>query len=340
MNSATFLPMTRLLSPSLAFVASLGLAACDAQAPTDYVGESLLSLQGSVQLDPQTDTRALQPALAFWSEESRALHIVDVDVRGEFPNRFELGVYAPPPDDSFVMWKGGHETGRFAFGFVTAAPADHPEYAPMVSSSSSATCEDTGCDEQRSYCIGQGDAMQCYMETLRCPFAGADAQDCDTLSREGDPRIANEPWSTLAGLSENYVVLYFEEPLAAGSFVAHSLGFEGAVAAGYHLLAMRLPTEAEKELAKACDARATQNAVERYNAAHGTALTEWDLTTHICTNDVCSAGDPEEFDALRADTRVELKCPNIDHLFAPIADPANHPISVRLGRDLQSVLLL
>jgi len=342
MNSATFLPMTRVLSRFLAFAASLGLAACDAQAPIDYIGESLLSVQGSVQLDPQTDTRALQPALAFWSEELEALHIIDVDVSGEFPNRFQFGVYAPPPDDSFVMWKTGNETGRMAFGFVTAVAADHPEYAPMASSSSSTTCLDTGCDEQRTFCIGQGDAKQCYVERLRCPIAGADADalDCDRISSEGDPSIANQPWSTLAGISENYVVIYFEEPSAAGSPIAHTLGFEGGVAAGYHLLAVRLPTEAEEELAKACDARAKQIAVERYNAAHGTALTVWDLTTHICTNNVCSAGDPEEFNALRAGAGFELKCPNTDHVFAPLADPASHSISVRLGRDLQATLLL
>ena len=325
MKSAPFLPMTRVLSRSFAFSASLGLAACDAQAPIDYIGESLLSVQGSVQLDPQTDTRALQPALAFWSEEQRALHIMDVDVRGEFPNRFQVGVYDPPPDDSFVTWKSGNETGRMAIGLVTAVAADHPDYAPMVSSSSSGTCQDTGCDEQRTFCLDQDDAMQCYTETLHCPFAGADAQDCDRLSSQGDPSIADEPWSTLAGVSENYVVMFFEEPQAAGSFIAHTLGFEGGVAAGYHLVAVRLTTEAEKELAKACDARATQVAVDRYNAAHGTALTEWEL---------------EDFDALGADVRLELKCPDTEHVFAPITDPANHPISVRLGRNLQAALLL
>src|SRR5687768_12932682 len=77
-------------------------AGCDAQAGTDYRGESLLSVTGSVAIENQDPPDDLIPALAFDTRKGDRFLIEDVEVSGEFPARFSFDVFEPPPKEALI----------------------------------------------------------------------------------------------------------------------------------------------------------------------------------------------------------------------------------------------
>src|ERR1043165_9611811 len=93
-----------LLVPSAYVLALLG--ACDTRADPEYAGDSLLHLQGHVVLEDD-DEEPLTPVLAFATNQGYEL--VEVAVKGSFPNNFEIEVYSPPPAAARV--DGSREIG-------------------------------------------------------------------------------------------------------------------------------------------------------------------------------------------------------------------------------------
>lgn len=145
------------------------LAGCQAEVGTDYRGEALLSLKGSVVLDDQSMADQV-PVLAFYSQSGFAL--LDVHVEGEFPSRFNLEVFEPPPQAAMT----DPETGTVS-GFLTVVPKDHPSLVQAVSVGDYGMCsaDGTACTEQLNLCImGGGICLQRELScaSQECPVVG------------------------------------------------------------------------------------------------------------------------------------------------------------------------
>jgi hypothetical protein len=319
--------------------------ACDGQAPLGYLGESLLHAQGSVQIEAQHDTSQLEPAIAFTTAQGN-LHIVDAHVQGEFPNRFALDIYDVPPADSYRTLQPELGKGRIALAYITAVEADHPAYVPIVTSSGGATsslpCEGTvcndcppeGCITTEESCTGLDEAQRCYEETLRCPKSDSPHAECQLVSSSGDPSVVGKPWSDFAGVSENYVLAYFDQAQLAGSELAYRLGQTKGLTAGYHLFEVHTTSETEQAAFDECETRAQSLAATRYNTTHGTNYSVDFLKTTTCIDDVCNSDETEAFFGLVSPALRELKCPQSELVWTLIPHPETQAISVRLGRDI------
>src|SRR5262245_16640486 len=76
-------------------LAALALGACDAQESTDYVGDPLWTMKGSLVAEEGVpgDT---QVAIKWWGDEVEVLEAVEVE--GNFPAEFTLRTYEAPPN--------------------------------------------------------------------------------------------------------------------------------------------------------------------------------------------------------------------------------------------------
>ncbi len=239
--------------------------ACDLDASPDYLGESLFGLHGKVTIEDNHTQGKLVPALAFDNAERRRLDILDVHVRGEFPNNFSVDVFNPPPKATLVEAPPGE--AHFVLGYVTAVSAEHAAFVPYVVSANQGGCDDEYCYLKVENCTE--DKTKCYRETSRCDLM---FQNCVITDMSGD-----DPGEAFAGLSENYRVLYLDDAVAAESKLSKRFAGGAELEAGYHLIAVRRRTQAEMDADDACLGRATREpasefkqAVSEFNAARGT----------------------------------------------------------------------
>jgi len=342
---------------------------CDPQAGPAYRGQSLLSVAGSVEISGQHQDDLI-PALGFMNHGSGELHIVDVEVRGEFPSEFFLDVYVPPPEAVYV--RGAEalpDEPQLAVGYIAAVTEDHPDTIRFASGASSGsagaavgvcddqgdctvTCPDGGCRSGSEWCTGDGE--QCYSEELLCPEPDSPPSDC-MLTAMGDPALKLEVWEHFAGLSENYMVIYLVEPAPAGSWTAAVLGSAQGLEAGYHLIKVRRLSAAEEEAGNACADQADAAAAAEFNAEHDTDYPlEFLQGPYACTAPRCDRDgqncvvDPlcsvpeEELEALASDFErlsllhnLEAGCPLSPVEMTPVEDPASEPVSVRIGANVQ-----
>ncbi len=322
---------------------ALALAGCDAQASPAYKGEALLTISGSVEIVSQRERGELLPALAFLSKSS-LLHIMDVEVEGEFPSDFTLRVYEPPPKEATAETEGGTE---MAYGHITAVTPDHPDTIPYSLRGESGgwcTGEAGGaieyCETVESWCNASG----CYEETRACPAIDSPPEDCEIISSSGDPSLRQDYWAAFAGLSEEHMVVYLVEPLAQGDSLARFLGVE-RLEAGYYLVRMPAMTQAERltaeEAAEPCQREARVLALQRYNDAYGTnfAVSELSAGSPLCApgQDCPEPLPPDvyaEFHQLFQQAEDELEC-LADLMPQLVENPENERISVRIAADVQ-----
>ena len=247
------------------------LMGCDAQATPGYLGEALLALSGSIEIDSQRDRGPLAPALAFYHGETGEFHIMDVDYEGQFPSDFSLRVYRPPPSEAIVR---SPDHPAFALGYLTAVTADHPAViASAHAGTSTGQCgpssdeENVLCEHESQWCTPDG--QTCYRERRRCPNFDSAPDECEILEQSGDPALRQDPFSHFAGLSETHVVIYLPEPLAPNApWVVE--GELPALTVGYHLF--EAPGDRERQAVEACEQQAAVLGVEAFNAERGTRL--------------------------------------------------------------------
>jgi hypothetical protein len=329
-NVAPSHPYLRLIAP-LAGLA-VWLCACDRQAPADYTGEPLLSMHGRVELAVERDDAgSLIPALAFRNDEDGSLHIVDVEVDGDFPAEFVLDVYLPPPPQSFVEISEYLDEPDVAVGFITAVTPDHPELVRFASGGEIGAASGVAGGEITSvsrWC--SADESECYEERKTCPMIDSPAEDCE-ISATGDPALKIDPWQHFAGLSQNYAVLYLSEAAPADSYTAFLLGNAGVLAAGYHLVRLERNPQADDE--RGCVSEAERLAAERYNDEHGT---DWDpelLSGGECNGNLCDEATERAYQLLRLRAQMELDCRG-ETLVTRVSDPARESIAVKIGPNL------
>lgn len=265
------------------------LLACGSQASPEYVGEALLTLEGSVEIvDSQTEGE-LRPALAFRTRARHGdqLHFLDVETSGEFPSDFTLRVLQPPSQEIIDTVRDRYEQGDdhnppFPYAYLTAVTDDLPDVIDAEPSLSigSRCGPDEPCEIDMNWCLNQSydwwDAEDCYSEIHECAAGTLWFDDCTYASSEGNPDVRNYPWTRLAGLSEALQIIYLESPLSADDPVATAFSLP-ALDAGYHALEVIGPTEEERQDAQECWVAVNELAIADYNEEHDTDWTYADL---------------------------------------------------------------
>lgn len=233
----------------------LVLVGCDAQATPDYSGEALLALRGNVRTGLDTSD-SLVPALVF--EGKGYTYFLDTEHRGSFPSSFQLAVHERPPAEVFRHRPTADSPG-VARAYLVAAKAEHPKEAvakPVVVGMGGSG--GSGFSEDRDTLLFADGSSATI--TTKCL---GDPPKCDTTI-EGDLPDNYEPTEPyIAGYAQNFMVFYFEAPVAADSELAASLG--GPAPAGYNLYRLHRPTMKELEAAAKCDAAAHEQAVAAVN---------------------------------------------------------------------------
>jgi len=314
---------------------------CDAQAGEPYRGEPLLTMWGSVELALEVENEdALVPTLAFRGDND-TLYLAEADVEGAFPAEFTLNVYEPPPEGALVSLGDYHEPRpRLALGYIAAVRPETPDVFQFTTGSSSSNecwwdvaTQLQACEEIHRWC--NRDETACYTEVVFCPDSIGHPDDC-TVEVEGDPMLKLGLYESFAGLSENYIVVWLDEPAAPYSYIAYALGErEEGLAQGYHLFSVTDASEEQKEAEEVCMAQVRALSTDRTNQRFGTSYTQQELSS------LCEEEQPCEHEELYAAHRkaeyaaeIELDCPSDDNVITRVASPAQERISVRIGPDL------
>lgn len=255
-------------------LSALPVAACGAgQAGEDYQGEPLMSLNGVVASTSAALDEGLVPALLMResiftitpSSPGKA-YFIQGEVEGSFPNAFTLRVYQPPPAETLdVLFEG---EPAFGAATITAVSPDHPAW--LRTESFTEVTEDGEVAGER---ICSED--ECLSGLLTCP----DGQGDPSLPWPCGATFPDEqPWETY-GYVVSRTVLYLDGPAAAGSVLAHMYNDDQALDAGYHVVELIEPTQAQLDEQTACTTRADQLALEEANQINGTSWTQWQLDT-------------------------------------------------------------
>lgn len=315
----------------------LGALGCEGQPEGP---EPLVSVHGSAQLADALEPADLQAAIVFLSIDKNTLHILDPETEAEFPERFQLELWDEPPEDSFANLVGPDgQANTLALGYFAAVTADHPEFAPRIGQRSESNrricdpddpdqcwCAEEGCERTVSLCLEA--SSQCVKQTFLCPEVDSPTESCMLLDSEGDPEIARQPWVSVPGISQNYMILYAKRPIAAHSSLADVLGSKQDLPAGYHLIEARDRTEQEQKDADACRERAEKRAAIYYNQENGTDFDVEYLKLATCP--VPGFCRSDVFAQFLAAAMFELKCPMNERVMTPVPTRPAAPIRVDL----------
>jgi len=332
----TKIRMALLLRTSSCMLPLVAGVACGSKAGEDYKGTPLFQISGSVRIENDEAPDDLVPALAFNTEDGLVLQ--DVEVRGEFPAKFTLSVYEPPPPGT--VFRDGDDP-EIGLAYLTAVPRDHEAF--MVIPRFSGGGYQCGYPERRTYetesrwCTPED---ECYVERTQCTcvyksYASSEDPDetCEILETSGDPALKN-PWPKLGGLSENYLVAYFpEESLAVlnneGFYSQAYTGGKG-FKVGYNLFHIRNTTPEEQAAARECQDALLPQAWDDYNAEHGTAYSGDTIPKEYFADDPYWAA--QDWVMKRYEELVStVYCPSSTRV-QTVVDPETTSIEVRLGK--------
>jgi hypothetical protein len=107
--------------------------------------------------------------------------------------------------------------------------------------------------------------------------------------------------------------------------------------AGYHLLALRTPDEASQRRSDDCLARAADECLEQFNAAHNSHYTSHALDCLIAPEEQCGPYDAptgaaaEELAEGLAQSEIDHECLGIARDLELVEDAANETVNVRIG---------
>src|SRR5262249_21151111 len=152
--------------------------------------------------------------------------------------------------------------------------------------------------------------------------------------------------------SQNYMIIYLDDEVKAGSWMAEALGSKHALARGYYLLALLpAPSREDYEARSGCVQQALEMTTAKYNSEHGTSFTSNEVQGE-CEVQLCDFGDtscqaheiglcalPEaerapiaaQLENMQAAAEVELGCLQLARSFALVEDPKHASISVMIG---------
>lgn len=232
-------------------------------------------------------------------------------------------------------------------------------------------CGGKGCLVSRDeFCVSEDPSVPCYTEEMYCPTFNSPREQCSIEPIGGNPALKDSPWDMFAGFSQNYLVLFLRERAPAGSVTAAMLGAADGVPRGYGLYAVRPPSEADVAANEACTAQAEVRAASAWNEEYDANLTTLNFET-VCAPTSRGAPSlpgtpstpppPTEFaapfcggnideqdkldDALEARERLieaaklQLGCSILDFALERVKNPANEPVSVIIGPEVQPLQL-
>lgn len=366
-------PALRCVCTSLAWMCVPLLAACDAQVSPAYRGEALLTMTGKVEIQDDPTEGTLIPALAWMNNKKSEIDISEVEVEGEFPSKFTIHVYDPPPDELLQPVSDDDDSVLGAAAYITAVTEKHPASVRYASNGNS-TASGTGCAGDDCSCGAQGcisitelctaDGTSCYKETRTCPRVDSPPEDCE-VTHSGDESITESPWKHFAGLSQNYAIIYVTKAISKDSDLGWKFGLKVGLEKGYSLVALRELTDDELSEQAQCEQQATDDAVAYFNDKLGDpAKTAQEIETlhlkleGLSCNQGCSADDPscdpnqvtpecqpidpdlvDAFPNKVEQLERESGCLNPDAQirFTPVKDPAHESITVQIAPDLTPI---
>jgi hypothetical protein len=313
----------------------------------NFQGDSLLRVTGSVAIPLGLEGRDLVPVLAFEANSPKNDHvcgyshdasrIVEVEARGDFPSRFTIDVFDPPPEDTII--KRQKDSPAYAIGYIAAVPAKHPDaiLALPPDEKTFRRWRDIEVEECGDLIPPAGgtkfcamlhactiDAKHCLHRTLHCDLGTqvANFNECDLVNSRGDKSLA------VAGYSVNYAVLYFPKPIKAGTQVAKAWANGSAITPGYHLYRIEKAKLASSPDQMQCIYDSFDVAGERYNAEHGTDFNWADLLQ--ATPETGGAAAYLDLLCLAGEARAEKGCNTVD--FDKTVKEVDHgPVSIDLG---------
>jgi hypothetical protein len=213
-------------------------AGCESQVGEEYEGEAILTLEGSVELG-EGEAADQVPVLAFPTADFNAFVLVDARVEGEFPARFRMSVFDPPPANARA------EADGTVTGFLTVVPKDHLSEIPNVTGVSNGTPNEDGTwTFTRDVCTSDNICLQqilsCTM--VECPIVGErgsaiPAAEVKLYSEAGvgggehwlemaescDAQV--QSYEALLKSAAGYYVVYTKEALAASAYGPLSAGY-------------------------------------------------------------------------------------------------------------------
>ncbi len=119
--------MPRSLRRLAAWAVLLPMVGCDRQAGTDYAGEPLARIGGSISSSVAEVPAGLVPVLSW---EGLAIDVEEADLTVEFPARFQIDIRQPPDENVLYdfTWLGAPPgESRVAFALITAVPFEVDE---------------------------------------------------------------------------------------------------------------------------------------------------------------------------------------------------------------------
>jgi hypothetical protein len=265
---------TRALSLLTLTLAGATVGCGDPQADDGYVGEPLLSVNGSiVSASEATLSGDIVPAIG-WSFRVEAgdfehFRVQETEVRGEFPAGFTMNIVSPPPGDNprAQPVKGYESEPIVQLGAIIALPKDHADEI-VVGYEDSAVEEDCTEDESGTTCVSKYCDYYGACFTQRCNW---DTDECTLL--EGDPAVA-AGLGIAKGFVDNYMVIYLDRPAERGSVWAYTFGAE-ELAAGYHLVKTIEDDGDDSEYTQAdldCRSEARDQAEKNFEEAYGLSI--------------------------------------------------------------------
>lgn len=299
-----------------AVVAGLAtITACDRQVGTDYQGESLLRIRGSVTIPSEFKGHDLVPAIEFRAQKRKKVddgydvigynEVMEVDVKGEFPSNFTVDFFDPPPAEAMYnnFLSSGEVEGDlpYAVGNITVVARSFPKKVNFFPRRCEQDPTNDLCYENFTCPIdgswGQPEpedieSGKCFEQTISCLNDSPTPQlrGCTVLKSGGDRAM------TFAGYAQNIGVVYFSAPVPAATSIAYEYNDGDAISAGYHLYRIGLTAmeecsarqlkdpsvecsnKVEPPLIPKCVTQAESVALDRYNKKHGTSLTQIELT--------------------------------------------------------------
>jgi hypothetical protein len=321
-------------------VGSAALLGCESLVSTDYLGESRLTLEVSVENGSRSGRDPLEPALAYI--DGTSLRFSTVDWRGEFPANFQVNVYNPPkgtwltPLDPLLAYESG-----VAVQYLAAIPKrlvdTVVELNPTVSSEPP-TCWNGSCDDlpgRRREAPACDSAADPSCQTGPAVVSACRDQECAT--EKVDESALPAALRPLVGFALGHVVLYVRERLPPKSWAALRLGAPDGLDAGYHLAVLREPGAEELVASRICTHAAHEQARQAYQATRAEALSEQALLCFTGSESSCDPGELPSGEAAQvlaemlAAAEVEQGCLELAADISPVRDPSDQTLTIRIG---------
>lgn len=316
-----------------------GMTGCDSLVSPEYVGESRLALRVSVQNSAPANKGKIAgkdkivPALAH--SQGGRIRFDALEPRGDFPADFYVYAFGEPSaeQDAFAALAPDSAVALLYLAAVPERLRDEPAYI-LPGDAVSPVCWDGNCDDVpgrriKSEPCAENGGSPCVQRDGECPEG-----DCG-LSPEGTAvaQLARD-W---VGFSQDHVVLHARKPVAAGSWPALRVGAADGLPAGYHLLALSTPDEETQQRSADCLARAADDYLEQFNAAHDSHYTSHALDCLIAPEEQCGPYDAptgaaaEELAKGLAQSEIDHACLGIAADLTVVEDTANETVNVRIG---------